>query len=381
MKAAAAARDAGPSLAKPGAASRKPVARAPAGRCAWRALALGAQTRLEVSAADDPAEREADRVADHVMRTRDPGAPLAIGTVPSRRLHRMCGACEALEDRQSIQRSAGATPTALGSPAPGWNSGGSALASQVRAFVEPRFGRDFGAVRIHTGQSAASAALALDARAFTVGSDIAFAAGRYRPDTRDGMTLLAHELAHVVQQGEGGRAAVQRQDDETTTAPSPTVYICAKDLETSPVGRHAFFRVGGTGTGNPTYSLQPIDTSLGVDCWQGVPDRDYPSDFSAEADCDATPITLECLEREHRAYPIGHYCTWGPNSNTYVGHIARNCGVSDPDPSGWTPGIDASPPPSGTYAPDKWTTLAGCETKLCIIGPAPGEIPAETEVG
>jgi hypothetical protein len=55
--------------------------------------------------------------------------------------------------------------------------------------------------------------------------------------------------------------------------------------------------------------------------------------------------------------------------------------VSDPDPSGWTPGIDASPPPNGTYAPDKWTTLAGCETKICIIGPTPGERPAETEVG
>jgi hypothetical protein len=150
---------------------------------------------------------------------------------------------------------------------------------------------------------------------------------------------------------------------------SPVVYICSKDLETSPLGKHAFFRIGGTGTGNPTISLQPIDTSLGADCWQGVPDRDYPSDKNAEADCYPTSISLSCLESEFRGYPIGHYCTFGPNSNTFVGHVARNCGISSPNPPGWTPGIDDSPPPSGTYAPNKWETLRGCQTKICIIGP------------
>jgi hypothetical protein len=220
MKAAAAAREAAPGAARPAAVSRRPAARAPAGCCAWRTLALAAQTKLEVSAADDPAEREADRVASRVMRMREPGVPPAVSPAPSNRPQRMCAACdEELEQRQPIRRSAAsATPTAPAAPALSWNSGGSALAPQVRAFVEPRFWRDFGAVRVHTGQSAASAALALNARAFTVGSDIAFAAGRYRPDISDGMALLAHELAHVVQQGAGGRRTLQRQDEEGAAA-------------------------------------------------------------------------------------------------------------------------------------------------------------------
>jgi hypothetical protein len=73
----------------------------------------------------------------------------------------------------------------------------------VRAFFEPRFDYDFGAVRTHAGPGAAAAARSLNARAFTVGRDIAFASGEFRPDAPEGRRLLAHELAHVVQQGGG----------------------------------------------------------------------------------------------------------------------------------------------------------------------------------
>ena len=164
-------------------------------------------------------------------------------------------------------------------------------------------------------------------------------------------------------------------DEDAGSSTSPVIYMCSKALDTSPLGSHAFFRIGGSGKGNPTISLQPIDASLGADCWQGVPDRDYPSDKDAEAVCERTSISPACLEREFRAYPVGHYCTFGPNSNTFVGHVARNCGISNPDPSGWTPGIDDSPPPSGTFAPDKWETLRGCKTKICIFGRESPEEP------
>jgi hypothetical protein len=164
--------------------------------------------------------------------------------------------------------------------------------------------------------------------------------------------------------------AIQREEARGARRAAPSiVYLCSKDLDTSPIGSHAFFRIGAPGRGAPTLSLQPVDASLGADCWQGMPGRNYPSDVNADADCEPTPISVSCLEREYRAYPVGHYCTFGPNSNTFVGVLARNCGVSDPDPSGWTPGIGDAPPPSGTYAPDKWTTLTGCSTKRCIIGP------------
>ena len=84
---------------------------------------------------------------------------------------------------------------------------GYALDALSRTFMEPRFGRDFGSVRIHTDSATASAAKTLRAEAFTVGRDIHFAEGRYRPDTVQGRRLLAHELTHTVQQGAGANGA------------------------------------------------------------------------------------------------------------------------------------------------------------------------------
>jgi hypothetical protein len=82
---------------------------------------------------------------------------------------------------------------------------GEALPAEARAFFEPRFGADFGDVRIHTGPRAAEAADAVAADAFTLGRDVVFGGGRYAPGS-GGRGLVAHELAHVVQQG--GRAGV-----------------------------------------------------------------------------------------------------------------------------------------------------------------------------
>ena len=81
---------------------------------------------------------------------------------------------------------------------------GGALDTPTRAFMEPRFGRDLGGVRVHTDSAAARASKMLSANAFTVGRDIHFAEGQYRPDTTPGRRLLAHELTHTVQQSGGG---------------------------------------------------------------------------------------------------------------------------------------------------------------------------------
>lgn len=77
---------------------------------------------------------------------------------------------------------------------------GGPLPPTVLAEAEHRFNRSFSAVRIHADSRATSSATAINARAYTVGSHIAFAAGEYQPRTRPGWELLAHELAHVVQQ-------------------------------------------------------------------------------------------------------------------------------------------------------------------------------------
>ncbi len=94
---------------------------------------------------------------------------------------------------------------------------GEALPPEVRRYFEPRFGFDFSKVRIHADTDAAPGAQAIQARAYTLGRDIVFGAGEYAPATSEGRRLIAHELAHVVQQdggfavGQASGATIRRQ--------------------------------------------------------------------------------------------------------------------------------------------------------------------------
>lgn len=168
----------------------------------------GIQAKLVVNAPGDAHEQEADRVADRVMR------------MPAPRLQRKCacgGTCpecrkEAAQDALQTKR---VQPGAAGiMEAPpivhqALRSADQPLDPAVREFMEPRLGHDFSQVRVHADAEAASAARAVQARAYTRGHDIVFGAGEYAPGTAAGMRLLAHELVHVVQQsgGAGGRGS------------------------------------------------------------------------------------------------------------------------------------------------------------------------------
>lgn len=85
--------------------------------------------------------------------------------------------------------------------------GGQPLDSAARSRMSEAFDHDFSGVRVHTNAAAAGLSDSLNARAFTIGSDIAFGAGEYQPGTIIGDALIAHELAHVVQQGGGNGAS------------------------------------------------------------------------------------------------------------------------------------------------------------------------------
>jgi hypothetical protein len=88
---------------------------------------------------------------------------------------------------------------------------GAPLPTTVRQHMEPRFGHDFSDVRIHANSRAAELARAVNARAFTIGRNVVFASGEYAPDSSGSSRhLLAHELTHVIQQGQAG-AKVQRK--------------------------------------------------------------------------------------------------------------------------------------------------------------------------
>ncbi len=155
---------------------------------------LPLQTKLEVSPPDDTLEREADRAAEQVLRMpalSDDGAARA-------ETHHGAGLrLSRYSPKAATQNSSHVPPlvhAVLRSP-------GQALDPATRGFMEPRFGQDFAAVRVHTGATAARSAEAVDAQAYTVGHNIVFGADRFAPGTQAGRQLLAHELAHVVQQG------------------------------------------------------------------------------------------------------------------------------------------------------------------------------------
>ncbi len=83
---------------------------------------------------------------------------------------------------------------------------GRPLDTATRAFFEPRFGRDFSKVQVHTEGQASESASAIGARAYTAGNHLVFSRGEYAPHTVEGRRLLAHELTHVVQQANGDPA-------------------------------------------------------------------------------------------------------------------------------------------------------------------------------
>jgi hypothetical protein len=99
-----------------------------------------------------------------------------------------------------------ASPLAAGSTLKPVPAHGRPLSAATRAQLEPRFGHDFSQVKVHSDERAALSAAALQAQAYTVGSHIIFGAGRYQPHTSSGQRLIAHELAHVVQQ-QGSRGS------------------------------------------------------------------------------------------------------------------------------------------------------------------------------
>jgi hypothetical protein len=148
-------------------------------------------------------------VSAHAPKAR---APVAAPPELTGVLRRKCSACESSRDESADEESEGVVRRAPDASAPQHDvtgvpvdrgllaSPGQPLGNDVRALLEPGFGRSLADVRVRADAAAARAADALHARAFTIGSSIWFGAGEYRPDTGDGQRLLAHEVAHTVQQ-------------------------------------------------------------------------------------------------------------------------------------------------------------------------------------
>lgn len=191
---------------------------------------LRIQTKLKIGEPEDKYEQEADRIADEVIRIPEPTiqrqvepeepeeeemvqrkvianqiAPLVQRQVLPE-IEEEEDEEEGMAQRKEIanqvtpltqeQESSEVPPIVhevIHSP-------GKTLDPQTRCFMESRFGHDFTQVRVHTDGQASKAAREIEARAFTYGRDIVFGNGEYAPNISAGRQLLAHELAHMVQQ-------------------------------------------------------------------------------------------------------------------------------------------------------------------------------------
>jgi hypothetical protein len=177
---------------------------------------MNLQVKLRVNAPGDIYEQEADRLSAQVTNMPEPHTQRTCA----------CGSCQACRNKQTAHehlqpKHVQPNDTAQISASPltdkVLNSPGQPLDSSARGFMEQRFGHDFSRVVVHTSERAAVSAQAMKARAYTVGNNIVFGRGEFRPRTDDGIKLLAHELVHVIQQ-QGGASSTLRPDAPTAPA-------------------------------------------------------------------------------------------------------------------------------------------------------------------
>ncbi len=208
------------------------------GTCAsCRDEATKLQTKLTIDEPGDEYEQEADRVADRVMRM---AAPAGQSKVETGLLQRRTMDTAPLDGAPPI------VGDVLRSP-------GQPLDAETRAFMEPRFGADFSAVRVHIDAQAAASARAVNAHAYTVGRDIIFADRQHPPRSEQGYRLMAHELTHVLQPGGGLHRQVRVEPaSEVTDILDQFTFIC-------PSG--GFAANGGEIVGNCVSSV-----NTGCDC-------------------------------------------------------------------------------------------------------------------
>jgi hypothetical protein len=231
------------------------------------ALGYPVQAKLKVGAPDDVHEREADAVAERVM------------AAPEATVQRKCENC-AQEDEQKkdaeqsepekqdeeIQRKetgGAATLTNNGAAAiAASRGGGQPLPTGERAFFEPRMGANLGPVRIHADAQAARLSADLAARAFTVGSDVYFGGGEYRPGEGEGRRLIAHELTHVLQQ-RGAEQQVQRE----------AIELNSKRPDAGSSTGHAFVTMEDAGGARNGWGFYPAYTRCGnrlITDWEAI---------------------------------------------------------------------------------------------------------------
>ncbi len=161
------------------------------------------QPKLNIGAADDPSEREAEAIAGKVMRM--PVSQNGNTFFKSSDITSIQRKSKRSEEEEKLQRKSGNGESVTTAPAivhEVLNSGnGRPLDHSTRSFMETRLNSDFSQVKIHDNSLAAKSADSINALAYTSGNNVVFNSGQYKTNTDSGKRLLAHELVHTMQQG------------------------------------------------------------------------------------------------------------------------------------------------------------------------------------
>ncbi|MBX2829117.1 MAG: DUF4157 domain-containing protein [Flavobacteriaceae bacterium] len=186
------------------------------------------QKKLKIGSPDDPLEAEADAVADKIVGQMEFAPPPPSNNIPL--VQRKCSNCEEEELQKKpiaqtitpvVQRRAlntepsGSVSESISTQINASRGGGNKMDAGTLSAMESGFGTDFSNVRIHTDSNAIQLSKSMHAQAFTVGNDIYFNEGKYNTSSTTGKHLLAHELAHTIQQG---GAEIKKMDEETEEA-------------------------------------------------------------------------------------------------------------------------------------------------------------------
>lgn len=204
------------------------------GQCSACATAarLGVQPKLTVGTPGDRYEREADRIAERVLSNDAPNAQSPMPFTPLVRptsLARQESDTQ-VEEEETLQPKA-ASPVRSPRLPPRFTErlsaetrGGRPLDRAARSFFEPRFGHDLSGIRLHASTEAANLSHDIGARAFTHKNHILFGAGAHDTVSRQGRRLLAHEIAHTLQQRSAPNAILQRAPEDEEKEPKAESY-------------------------------------------------------------------------------------------------------------------------------------------------------------
>jgi hypothetical protein len=181
------------------------------------------QTKLAINQPGDEYEQKADRISQQVMRMPEPKLQRACacgGGCPKCQMQQPGRELESLHTKRVHASDTGqiAAPPIVHEVL---RSSGQPLDPATRAFMEPRFGHDFSHVRVHTDERAGASSHAVHALAYTAGRHLVFGTGQYSPTIASGRRLLAHELAHTIQQSSlGSGKALQRAPAGSSKMPT-----------------------------------------------------------------------------------------------------------------------------------------------------------------